>query len=38
MNNEELHTIYASLNITIVSKARGMRWTGHVACMEEMKN
>jgi hypothetical protein len=31
-------TFYASPNITKVTKARRMRWAGHVACMGEMRN
>jgi hypothetical protein len=35
--NEELHNLYFSLNIIKVIKLR-MRWAGHIAHMEEMKN
>jgi hypothetical protein len=38
LHNEELHNLYASLNIIRVIKARRMRWVGHVARMESMKN
>jgi hypothetical protein len=32
---EELNDLYSSANIIQVIKSRRMRWTGHVACMEE---
>jgi hypothetical protein len=35
--NEELHNLYASLNIIWMIKSRMMKWVGHVACMGEMK-
>ena len=35
VHNEELNDLYSSLNIIQVSKARRMRWAGHVACMGE---
>jgi hypothetical protein len=31
LQNEELHNLYASQNITKVSQSRTMRWAGHVA-------
>jgi hypothetical protein len=31
LDNEELHNLYASQNITVVIKSRTMRWAGHVA-------
>jgi hypothetical protein len=34
-NNDELHSLYSSLNIVRVIKSRRMRWAGHVARMEE---
>jgi hypothetical protein len=34
--NDELHSLYSSLNIVRVIKARRMRWAGHVAHMGEM--
>jgi hypothetical protein len=37
MHNEELHNWYALPNTIRVIKLR-MRWVGHVACMEEMRN
>ena len=33
--NEELHSVYRSPNIVRVIKSRRLRWTGHVARMEE---
>jgi hypothetical protein len=36
--NEELHNLYASPNTTTVIGSRRMKWAGHIACMEEMKN
>jgi len=35
LHNEELNDLYSSSNIDRVIKWRRMRWTGHVACMEE---
>jgi len=35
LRNEELNDRYSSLNIVRVIKPRLMRWTGHVARMEE---
>ena len=35
LHNEELHDLYCSSNIVRVIKSRRMRWTGHVARMEE---
>jgi hypothetical protein len=35
LHNDELHNLYSSLNTVRVIKSRGMRWTGHVACMGE---
>jgi hypothetical protein len=35
LHNDELHSLYSSLNIVRVIKSRGMRWVGHVARMEE---
>jgi len=35
LHNEELTDLYCSPNIGRVIKSRGMRWAGHVACMEE---
>jgi hypothetical protein len=36
--NEELHNLYASLNIVSVSKLRRMIWAGHVARLVEIRN
>jgi hypothetical protein len=36
--NEELHNFHALPNIIRVIKSRRMRWSGHVACMGEMRN
>jgi hypothetical protein len=38
LHNEELHNLYASLNIIRVVKSRRMSWAGHVAHMEDMRN
>jgi hypothetical protein len=35
LHNDELHSLYSSLNIVRVIKSRRMRWAGHVACMGE---
>jgi hypothetical protein len=37
LHNEELHSLYSSPDIIRI-KSRRMRWTGHVACMGEMRN
>jgi hypothetical protein len=37
LHNEECHNPYSSPNIEVI-KSRRMRWVGHVACMEEMRN
>jgi hypothetical protein len=34
LHNEELHNLYSSPNIIMMSKSR-MRWAGHIARMEE---
>jgi hypothetical protein len=36
--NFGLHNLYDSPNIIRVIESRRMRWAGHVACVEEMKN
>ena len=36
--NEEVHTLYRSPNIIRVIKSRIMRWSGHVARMEESRS
>jgi hypothetical protein len=38
LHNEELHNLYASPNISRVIKSRRMRWSEHVARMEEIRN
>jgi hypothetical protein len=35
LHNDELHSLYSSLNIVRVIKTRRMRWAGHVARIEE---
>jgi hypothetical protein len=35
LHNDELHSLHISPNIVRVIKSRRMRWTGHVARMEE---
>jgi hypothetical protein len=37
LHNEELHGLYSSLSISRVTKARRMRWAGHVARMGEVR-
>jgi hypothetical protein len=34
-HNDELQSLYSSMNIVRVIKARRLRWAGHVACMGE---
>ena len=36
--NEGLHSLYRSPNIVRVIKSRRLRWTGHVARMEEVRS
>jgi hypothetical protein len=38
LHSEELHNLYASQNISRVTKSRRMRFVGHVARMGEMRN
>jgi hypothetical protein len=38
LHNEELHNLYSSQNIIRVVKSRRMKWAGHIARMEEMRN
>jgi hypothetical protein len=35
LHNDDLHSLYSSLNIIRVIKSRRMRWVGHVACIGE---
>jgi hypothetical protein len=35
LHNDELHSLYSSLNIFRVIKSRRMRWAGHVMLMGE---
>jgi hypothetical protein len=37
MHNEELRTFYSSPNNIMMIKPR-MRWAGHIAYMQEMRN
>jgi hypothetical protein len=37
LHNEELHSLYSSLSIIRVIKARRMRWVGHAALMGEVR-
>jgi hypothetical protein len=37
LHNEELHDLYSSPGIIRLSKARRMRWAGHVAHMGEVR-
>jgi hypothetical protein len=34
-HDDELHSLYSSLNVDRVIKSRRLRWAGHVACMGE---
>ena len=36
--NAELHVLYSSLNLIRNLKSRRLRWTGHVARMEQFRN
>jgi len=38
LHNEELHSLYASLNIVRMIKSRRMSWEEHVPLMGEMRN
>jgi len=33
-----MHNLYASLNIIRAIKSRRMKWVGHIALMEEIRN
>jgi hypothetical protein len=34
-HNDELHSLYSSLNMDVVIKSKTMKWAGHVARMRE---
>jgi hypothetical protein len=38
LQNEELRNLYASQNTIMVTKSRGLRLAGYMACMEEVRN
>jgi hypothetical protein len=38
LQDEELHNLYPSPNISRVIKSRSIIWAGHIAWMEEMRN
>ena len=38
LHNAELHALYSSPNIIRSLKSRRLRWTGHVARMEQSRN
>jgi hypothetical protein len=38
MNNDELHNLCFSTYVIRVIKSSETRWTGHIACMEKVKN
>jgi hypothetical protein len=38
LHNEKFHNLYTSPNIVRVIKTRRMRWEGHVACIEKIRN
>jgi len=38
LHSEEFHNLYVSESIIRLIKSRRMRWEGHVAHMEEMRN
>jgi hypothetical protein len=37
-HNGELHNLYDSPNISRMKKSSRMRWAGHIACMEAIRN
>jgi hypothetical protein len=37
LHNDELHSLYSSLNIVRMIKSRRMRWAGHAARMREVR-
>jgi len=38
LHNEEPYNLYTSTNIIWIIKSRRMRWAGHIAHMEDMRN
>ena len=38
LHNEELHSLYLSVNIVRMIKSRRLRWAGHVDRMEESRS
>jgi hypothetical protein len=38
LHNEEIHNLYSSSSIIIITMSRRMRWAGHVARMGEKSN
>jgi hypothetical protein len=38
LHNEELHNLYALLNIITAIKSRRLRWMGHIARMRQMRS
>ena len=38
LHNEELHSLYSSLNIVRVIKSKRLRWAGHDGQMEEERS
>jgi hypothetical protein len=38
LHNEERHNLYSSQNVVRMNKLRRVRWVGHVARMETIKN
>ena len=38
LHNDKLHALFSSPNIIRNHKLRRLRWTGHVACMEQSRN
>jgi hypothetical protein len=38
LHNQELNSLYSSLNIIMMIKSRRVKWVGHVARMEKKRN
>jgi hypothetical protein len=38
LHSEELHNLYSSPSIIIITKSRRMRWAGHIARMGAKRN